>query len=330
MDILEYLHVSRLLSRETLFGLLRFLAITGGGLLLLKLLSMLTVRLTRNRLTPQGRMVAQKTVVYAGGVIVLINVLAALGVNLNAILGAAGIAGIAIGFASQTSISNLISGLFLISEKPFAVGDVIQAGDTTGVVLSIDLMSVKIRTFDNQFVRVPNQELLSGKLTNVTRFPIRRMDIPLRLSYKTDLQRLRTVLLELARQNPWCLDEPEPLILFSGFGESSLEVLLGLWFVKDDFLVLKNSIMLAIKERFDAEGIRFGLPHRTLSTEEGGAPLPVRLEAAAPAVPPDGTAAAPAAPSDGAKRPRGAAGRGKAAGGDGRRHQAGTRRPRVV
>ena len=233
---------------------------------------MLTVRLTRNRLTPQGRMVAQKTVVYAGGVIVLINVLAALGVNLNAILGAAGIAGIAIGFASQTSISNLISGLFLISEKPFAVGDVIQAGDTTGVVLSIDLMSVKIRTFDNQFVRVPNQELLSGKLTNVTRFPIRRMDIPLRLSYKTDLQRLRTVLLELARQNPWCLDEPEPLILFSGFGESSLEVLLGLWFVKDDFLVLKNSIMLAIKERFDAEGIRFGLPHRTLSAEEGARP----------------------------------------------------------
>jgi len=281
MRVLEYLHINRLFSLEALFAILRFLAITVGGLALLKLLSMLTARLTRNRLTPQGRMVAQKAVVYAGGVIVLLNVLALLGVNLNALLGAAGIAGIAIGFASQTSISNLISGLFLISEKPFSVGDVIQAGDTTGVVLSIDLMSVKIRTFDNQFARIPNQELLNAKLTNVTRFPIRRMDIPIRVAYTTDIRRVREVLLELARSNPWCLDEPEPLILLSAFGENALEFLLGLWFVKDDFLKLKNSIMQEIKERFDAEGIRFGLPHRTLSAGDGSPALPVRLEPAA-------------------------------------------------
>ncbi len=279
MKLLQYLHINELFTLEALFAILRFLAISVGGLALLKVLSMLTARLTRNRMSPQGRMVAQKTVVYAGGVIVLLNILALLGVNLNALLGAAGIAGIAIGFASQTSISNLISGLFLISEKPFAVGHVIQAGDTTGVVLSIDLMSVKIRTFDNQFVRIPNQELLNSKLTNVSRFPIRRMDIPIRVAYTADIQRVREVLRELARRNPYCLDEPEPLILLSAFGESSLEFLLGLWFVQSDFLVLKNSIMQEIKERFDAEGIRFGLPQRTLSAAERTPALPVRLEA---------------------------------------------------
>ncbi len=277
MKLLESLHVNQLLTPEALFVLLRFFAIAIGGILVLKLLSMLTVRLTRNRLTPQGRMIVQKGVVYLGGIVVLINILAALGVNLNAMLGAAGIAGIAIGFASQTSISNLISGLFLISEKPFAVGDIIQVGDTTGVVLSIDLMSVKIRTFDNQFTRIPNQELLNSKLTNVSRFPIRRMDIQIRVAYTENVQRVREVLLELARRNPYCLDEPEPLILFSSFGQDALEFLYGLWFVKDDFLVLKNSIMQEIKERFDAEGIRFGLPQRSLSAASAAPALPVRL-----------------------------------------------------
>jgi small-conductance mechanosensitive channel len=266
MRLLEEFRVNDILTPQVLFTLLRLAGIVIGGLLLLKLLSLVASRLTRKRLTPQTRMVVQKAIVYTGGVLILITFLSSLGVNLTALLGAAGIAGIAIGFASQTSISNLISGLFLISEKPFAVDDVIQVGDTSGVVLSIDLMSVKIRTFDNQFVRIPNQELLNTRLTNVTRFPIRRMDIRIRVSYRQDVRRVREVLRGLAMQNPYCLDEPEPLILFTDFGESSMDFLFGLWFVKSDFVVLKNSIMQQIKERFDAEGIEFAFPHRVLLT----------------------------------------------------------------
>lgn len=106
-------------------------------------------------------------------------------------LRAAGIAGIAIGFASQTSISNIISGLFLISEKPFAVNDVIKAGDTTEIVLSIDLLSIKMRTFDNLYIRVPNEKIIKEELTNVTRFPIRRLNIDISVAYKEDLARVK-------------------------------------------------------------------------------------------------------------------------------------------
>jgi len=132
-----------------------------AGFVALRIITALVGRLSRKRLTGQSAMLLRKAVFYVGAALILVLALRQLGFQLTALLGAAGIVGIAIGFASQTSVSNIISGLFLISEKPFAVGDVIKAGEHTGIVMSIDLLSVKIRTFDNQFVRIPNEKILS-------------------------------------------------------------------------------------------------------------------------------------------------------------------------
>ena len=225
------------------------------GIAGIKILNTLTSRVTRKYLSQQYKMLIRKGIRYTGAVILLFIVLHLLGVKITALLGAAGIVGIAIGFASRTSMSNLISGLFMISEKPFEIGDVIKMGGTVGTVLSIDLLSVKIKTFDNQYIRIPNEKLLGSELTNVTRFPIRRMDINLSVPKKTDVNHLKTVLLELAAANPYCLDEPEPLIVFKDLGDSALKFLFGLWFYKTDSLNLKNSIMQEIKERFETEGI---------------------------------------------------------------------------
>jgi small-conductance mechanosensitive channel len=246
------------------------------GFILLKILSSLMDRMTRKVLSQQYNMLIRKAIQYTGAVILLFIVLSLLGVNINALLGAAGIVGIAVGFASQTSMSNLISGLFLISEKPFEIGDVIKVGEHSGVILSIDLLSLKIKTFDNQYIRIPNSLLLSTELTNVTRFPIRRLDIKLMVGYRTDVNRLKRLLTEIAGSNPWCLDEPEPLIVFNEFRESGIEFLFGVWFYRDHFLDLKNSIMQQIKERFQAEGIEFPFPHRTLVADAATPPLPVK------------------------------------------------------
>jgi small-conductance mechanosensitive channel len=253
------------------------------GLLALRFLSALINRMTRKYLSQQYGMLLRKAIQYTGAVIVLFIILSVLGVKITALLGAAGIVGIAVGFAAQTSMSNLISGLFLISEKPFQIGDAIKVGETTGVILSIDLLSVKIQTFDNQYIRIPNSLLITTELTNITRFPIRRLDIRFAVSYRTDLDRLRRVLLEVAASNPFCLDEPEPLIVFSEFGESGMHFLFGVWFHKPDQLQMRNSLMQQIKERFDAEGIAFAHPVRALQ------PPPAAGPAAGPA------AAAPAA-----------------------------------
>ena len=185
--------------------------------------------------------------------------------------------GIAIGFASQTSVSNIISGLFLISEKPFAVGDVIKSGGHTGIVLSIDLLSVKIRTFDNQYIRIPNEKILSTELTNVTYFPIRRMDFTLSISYRNDLARAREVLLQVADHNHLCLREPPRWWSSRTSRSRGRRSCSGVWFAKADYVEVRNSLMLEIKRSFDAEGIEIPFPHRTIAGGLATDPLPVKV-----------------------------------------------------
>jgi len=257
------------LSPDVLSKGLRIAVTVVVGLFLVRVLAVVTQRYIMRRSTAQRQMIARKAISYTGFVLVVVAVLGELGVKLTALLGAAGILGIAVGFASQTSVSNIISGLFLISEKPFAVGDVIRIGTTTGIIQSIDLLSIKIRTFDNMFVRIPNEKILNSEVTNLTRFPIRRMDITFQVAYGQELSRIYDLLAEIARVNPWSLDEPQPMIIFNDFKESGIEVLFGLWFTQSDFLDLKNSIMKDITTRFAADSVRFASPTRVVRVVEG-------------------------------------------------------------
>jgi len=268
---------SKIITAENIGVAIRVVIIIGIGLPLLRIVAKIITKTSGKHLSIHTLMLIRKAVYYFGIVIILIMVLHQLGFQLAALLGAAGIAGVAIGFASQTSLSNLISGLFLISEKPFSVGDVIQVGNTTGIVMSIDLLSVKIRKFDNLYVRIPNETLIKSELTNITRYPIRRFDLKLGVAYKEDIKRVRELLLDIARLNPYCLDEPEPIVLLTNFGDSAVEILFAVWFSKTDFLVLRNSIMEQIKERFDAEGIEIPFPHRTIYAGSVTEPFPVRV-----------------------------------------------------
>jgi len=184
------------------------------------------------------------------------------GVNLSALLGAAGIAGIAVGFAAQTSISNLISGIFLVFEKPFQISDVIQIDDISGTVMSIDLLSVKLQTFDNRFVRIPNESIIKTNVINLTRFPIRRLDIYVNVSYSTDLKKVTDVLRDLASKNIYVLDNPSPLILIDKYDIPGVSILLGIWFERSNLVEIKNTILMDIQERFAEEGIEIPYPKR--------------------------------------------------------------------
>jgi len=272
-----WMEITGFFTPQRLQTLVVVIVAIAAGIVVIKILNTITGRVTRKYLSQQYKMLIRKGIRYTGSVILLFIILHLLGVKITALLGAAGIVGIAVGFASQTSMSNLISGLFLISEKPFEIGDVIKVGDTVGVVLSIDLLSVKIKAFDNRYIRIPNEKLLGSELTTITRFPIRRLDINLGVAYKTDVNHLKSVLREIAAANPYCLDEPEPLIVFTNFGDSALEFLFGLWFYKTDYLNLKNSIMQEIKERFDREEIEIPFPHLSLYSGSVTDPMPIRI-----------------------------------------------------
>lgn len=251
-------------SSGKLWDASRALILVIAGFVLAKLSSSLLVRLTARKLDAHRLQLLKRGSYYLILIVFLVSALHELGFNLSVLLGAAGILTVALGFASQTSASNLISGLFLVAERSFEVGDVIRVGTTSGEVLSIDLLSVKLRTFDNLFVRIPNESLIKSEVTTITRFPIRRLDIMLGVSYDQDLKNVRTVLDDVADKNPLCLEEPKPLYIFIGFGESSMDLQYSVWVKRENFLDLKNSIHQEIKEAFDANGIEIPFPQRTV------------------------------------------------------------------
>lgn len=248
-----------------------------SGVVLAKIASIMVKKFATDRFSVHHTMILRRGSFYLILGLFLISALHQLGFNLSVLLGAAGIFTVAIGFASQTSASNLISGLFLVAERPFTVGDVIKVGDTLGEVLSIDPLSVKLRTFDNLYVRIPNESLIKSETTTLTRFPIRRIDIKVGIAYKEDISRTRKILEQLARENPLCLEEPKPLFIFLGFGDSSLDIQFSVWVKRENFLDLMNSIKEEIKLAFDAQGIEIPFPHRSLYAGAITDPFPVKI-----------------------------------------------------
>lgn len=238
--------------------------------------SRLLGRILRLRLEPVRTRLLRRVAFY--GILLLFTaaVLRDFGLAVGTILlGTGGLLAVALGFASQTSVSNLISGLFLIGERPFDVGDVITVGGTTGEVLSIDLLSVKLRTFDNLYVRIPNENLLKSEMRTLTRFPIRRVDVAVGVSYLEDLEQVREVLQEVARRNPLCLEEPVPQIFFTGFGSSSIDLQYSVWATRENYFTLRNQIQEELKVAFDAHGIEIPFPHLTVAGGKATRPLPI-------------------------------------------------------
>lgn len=278
---------------ERVVHVLRAIIIVVLGWVIARLASRGVARFAKRYTAAQETMLARSITFYLILAVVLTSALRELGFDLSVVVGAAGILTVAAGFASQTSASNVISGLFLIGERSFVVGDFIKVGGTIGEVLSIDLLSVKLRTPDNLYVRVPNETLIKTEITNLTRHPIRRIDLTFGVAYRTDLNALLRILNTVAERNPLSLIEPKPLFIFLGFGDSALNIQYSVWAKRENFLDLKNSIQREIKEALDANGIEIPFPQRTLTPDAGGAPLAVRIvdgpannAAASPVVPP--------------------------------------------
>ena len=262
---------------STFVPVLRALMILVAGYFIARLLTASVLRLVGKHLTRQHQVLCRRILFYGLLVIFLISALHEMGFKLSVLLGAAGILSVAIGFASQTSASNLISGLFLLTERPFVVSDVIKVGATTGEVLAIDLLSTKLRTFDNLYVRIPNETMLKSEVTTLTRFPIRRLDVPVGVAYRENTEKVKELLLEVAGKNPLCLDEPAPLFIFLGFGDSAQNLQFSVWAKRENFLALRNSIHYEIKQIFDERGVEIPFPHLSLYAGSETQPFPVQV-----------------------------------------------------
>ncbi|HDR52272.1 MAG TPA: mechanosensitive ion channel family protein [Mariniphaga anaerophila] len=265
-------------TAATLEKIIRFAVILAVGVAIIYFIAFLVKKILPPKWSRQRKMIINRAVQYTGFITLFLIVISELEISLAPIFGAAGVIGLVIGVASQTSIGNIVSGFFLVSEKSFEIGDVVRLGDKTGTVFSIDLLSIKIRTFDNLLIRVPNQTVISTELTNLTRFPVRRIDTLVSVAYKEDLSKVKSILENVAKQNPLCLDEPEPVIIFQNYGTSGIDITLGVWVERANFLKVKNAVFMEIKEAFNKEGIEIPFPHISLYTGEETKPFPVEVK----------------------------------------------------
>lgn len=200
-------------------------------------------------------------------VFVLSTIFAFLGtfeIDLTGVLAAAGIMGIAIGFAAQTSVSNMISGFFLIADKPFEIGEAIEIDGQSGHVLDIGLMSTRIRTFDNRYLRLPNSMVANARIVNLSRYEIRRLDIQVGIAYKENIQKSLEILNSVIKSNENVLIEPEPLVIITRFGDSSIDFEIRVWIQRSVLFEARTELIRGIKNAFAEAAIEIPFPHRTV------------------------------------------------------------------
>ncbi len=256
--------LTQLLTSERAFQGVRALLIMVFGLGAAQIASAALGRVARGRSAlAQSKLVRRFAFGLVFGLFVA-SALSQLGFKLGVLFGAAGVLTVAVGFAAQTSASNLVSGLFLLAENPFRVGDTIRVGGTTGEVLAIDLLSVTLRTFDNTAVRIPNESLIKSEIVTLTRFAIRRIEIPIGVGYGSDLALVRRALLQVADENPLVLEEPAPVFLVDRFGDSAIDVQLLVWTSRENMIRLRTQLHQAIKVEFERQGIEIPFPQRTV------------------------------------------------------------------
>lgn len=216
------------------------------------------------RLPRQVGTLVEKTLLTLLWVFVVVHALRAVGVDLISVLGAAGVAGIAIGFAAQTVLSNLISGIFIMSERSIRLGDYVSAGGVSGTVESINLLSATLRQADNSIVRIPSETLVKEPVVNMTGDTLRRCDFDLGVDYASDLEHVRQVLLRVIEEQPLLAATPAPVVQFVGFGDSSLNLHIGAWCKTEDYHKARFAFGKAILDAFARENINIPFPVRTI------------------------------------------------------------------
>jgi small-conductance mechanosensitive channel len=243
------------ITQELLSKIIKIAIVAVVVYLLARLILYIVKKALLKRMSKHESQLISKVVYYSiliFGVFIILNILE---VKLSGILATAGVLTIAISFAAQTTFSNLISGIFLYFDRPFEVGDSIEVEGKGGVVLSIGILSTKLRTFDNLFYRVPNSILIEKPLINYTRFDIRRLEIVVGVSYDTDIKRVKEVLTDVFKNNNSVLNSPPASIYLDDFASSSVNLMIRCWFTSDEYFDAASDLKIDIKNAFDKNNI---------------------------------------------------------------------------
>ena len=196
--------------------------------------------------------------------VALIFVLSILGVNPAGLLAAGGIAGIVIGFASQSIVSNLISGVFLIIERPINIGDQVAIGESSGFVEDISIISTTIRKYDGLYVRIPNEKVFTTSITNYVAHVVRRVEYVVGIRYSDDADKAIRIIKSVIDLNPLTLRNPEPQAYVDNLGDNAVNIFVRFWVPASEWYPVKMELLWKLKITLEKEGIEVAFPQRVL------------------------------------------------------------------
>ena len=252
-----------LLLERIVVGLLVFVL----GYAVTRLVQYLAVRAVRR--TPGGVTVEHalsRVIAITGITLAFLTALATMGVDIGALIAALGLTSLAVGLALKDTIENTITGVLLLIQRPFNVGDVIKVGEVTGTVANVAIRTTNIKTFDGLHVLIPNRLVYNEIITNWTYYPSRRMTMTVGVAYETDLARAYQALSEAVAATPGVLAEPAVLVTFEGFDESSIRMVFRFWIAwqTTNGANLQTQLTQVIMDVARREGINIPFPIRTV------------------------------------------------------------------
>ncbi len=208
---------------------------------------------------------ALKIVLYAFVIIIVVTIL---GVPQSSFVSLLTSAGVAIGLALQGSLSNFAGGILILIFKPFRVGDYIEAQTVQGTVQDINVIYTVITTFDNKKITLPNGALTNSNIINYSAMTTRRVDLTFSVSYDSDIDFVKELILKNVKDNPLVLEDPAPFVGLKAQGDSALQFIMQAWCNKEDYGTVLFGLNENIKKEFDKNNVQIPYPQMDVHIKE--------------------------------------------------------------
>ncbi len=200
--------------------------------------------------------------------ILLLIIMGSLDIEVTSLVAVLSVAGLAVSLSIQNTLSNVASGLQLMSIKPFNTGDYVETAGVSGTIIEIGVFYTKMTTVDNKLVQIPNSEIASSKIINYSAEPNRRVDLLISASYEAPIQKVRAAVMSVIENHEKTLSDPAPQVRVNRYGDSAIEYVVRVWCENADYLAVYFDLLEEIKDAFDREGIEMTYNHLNVHIKE--------------------------------------------------------------
>lgn len=266
-EFLQSLNEIEITGGLTLLGLFIGGIIMAVGLIVARTVRLLFTKYYAPRLSQDSAKNLGKLIYFGIIIIAFLVFTSTTGIDFSGLIVAGGIFGIVIGFATQSVVSNLISGIFLVIEKPAKQGDKIEipGSDIVGTLLDISTFSVRIKRFDGTIVRVPNESFFTSNIRSLSSTPVRRSEAIVGIAYKEDIDGAISVIeKEIRKSLPFVLTIPAPEFRIKELADSSVNIEILVWHPRDDWDQVGPKLLKVAKNALDGAGIEIPFPQRVI------------------------------------------------------------------